>query len=367
MASVETYELKSGAKRYRVHYREPSGRPREKSGFARKKDANDFITQVEHNKREGTYVDPTRGKTRFSEVAERYLAHTQRLRKRSWAARVESILRVHVLPRWGDQPVATIDRPELSSWLLGIERSASTVEDIHAVIHGVLELAVTERRIPSNVAHKLELPNRTPPERNYLTRPQLDELIAEVSRHSELVTLLGLVGLRWGEAVALRPMDIDLDRRRAHIRRSYSKVNNTHDLTTPKSWEQRTVALPTAVTEALAPLLEAAPNDQALLWSRPDGRPLPAPTTTGWYLKAVTRLVDRHTPRDTDGNPTGPSTFPRVTAHDLRHTAASLMVSAGASVMVVQRQLGHKSAAMTLDTYSDLFDADLDAIIDALG
>lgn len=51
-----------------------------------------------------------------------------------------------------------------------------------------------------------------------------------------------------------------------------------------------------------------------------------------------------------------------MTPHDLRHTAASLAVSAGANVKAVQRMLGHASAAMTLDTYADLFDDDLDAV-----
>jgi integrase len=54
--------------------------------------------------------------------------------------------------------------------------------------------------------------------------------------------------------------------------------------------------------------------------------------------------------------------FPTVTPHDLRHTAASLAISAGANVTAVQTMLGHKSAAMTLDTYSDLFPDDLDAV-----
>lgn len=52
--------------------------------------------------------------------------------------------------------------------------------------------------------------------------------------------------------------------------------------------------------------------------------------------------------------------------HDLRHTAASLMVKAGANVKAVQRQLGHASAAMTLDVYADLFDDDLDAVGEAV-
>jgi integrase len=55
-----------------------------------------------------------------------------------------------------------------------------------------------------------------------------------------------------------------------------------------------------------------------------------------------------------------------VTIHDLRHTAASLAVSAGAHVKSLQRMLGHASAAMTLDTYADLFDDDLDNVAAAL-
>jgi len=59
-------------------------------------------------------------------------------------------------------------------------------------------------------------------------------------------------------------------------------------------------------------------------------------------------------------------TFPRLTLHDLRHTAASLAVPAGANVKSVQRMLGHASAAVTLDVYADLFDDDLDAVAVAL-
>jgi integrase len=56
----------------------------------------------------------------------------------------------------------------------------------------------------------------------------------------------------------------------------------------------------------------------------------------------------------------------RVTPHDLRHTAASLAISAGANVKVVQRMLGHKSAKVTLDTYAALFPDDLDSLAQAL-
>ena len=55
-----------------------------------------------------------------------------------------------------------------------------------------------------------------------------------------------------------------------------------------------------------------------------------------------------------------------LTPHDLRHTAASLAVQAGANVKAVQRMLGHASAAMTLDIYAGLFGDDLDAVAERL-
>ena len=57
---------------------------------------------------------------------------------------------------------------------------------------------------------------------------------------------------------------------------------------------------------------------------------------------------------------------PGLTPHELRHTAASIAVSLGANVKAVQRMLGHASAAVTLDVYADLFDADTDALRAAL-
>ena len=56
------------------------------------------------------------------------------------------------------------------------------------------------------------------------------------------------------------------------------------------------------------------------------------------------------------------TSFPSITPHDLRHSAASLAISAGANVKAVQRMLGHAKASMTLDVYADLFDADLDDV-----
>jgi integrase len=100
----------------------------------------------------------------------------------------------------------------------------------------------------------------------------------------------------------------------------------------------------------LARQCEGKDRDDLLFPGDGDGGHLRRPhPVSGWFAKAVTA-----------------SGIPRATPHDLRHTAASLAVSAGANVKAVQKMLRHASAAMTLDVYADLFDDDLEAVATAL-
>ena len=78
----------------------------------------------------------------------------------------------------------------------------------------------------------------------------------------------------------------------------------------------------------------------------PGGGYLPRPkSANGWFTRAVKAAGVQ-----------------AITPHDLRHTCASLAISAGVNVLALQRMLGHTSAKVTLDTYADLFDDDLDAV-----
>lgn len=127
-------------------------------------------------------------------------------------------------------------------------------------------------------------------------------------------------------------------------------VNSKVVVGTLKSNKHRTVVLPAFVVDALAATAKGKGRDE-LLWSTHAGGYLGPPTSpTSWLAGAVGRCKKAD------------PTFPRVTAHDLRHTAASLAIHAGANPKVVQRMLGHASAAMTLDVYADLFDSDLDTV-----
>lgn len=94
------------------------------------------------------------------------------------------------------------------------------------------------------------------------------------------------------------------------------------------------------------------------------------PTATGWYWKAVGRLRGDDPDEDMDDAEAAlheSKRFPRVTAHQLRHTAASLMIADGANIKTIQRQLGHMSAVMTLDQYGHLYPDDIDDIAVRMG
>ncbi len=145
-------------------------------------------------------------------------------------------------------------------------------------------------------------------------------------------------------------------------------VSGTMVVGTLKSGKSRVVPVAGFVVEQLASICRGRED---LLWPSRTGGYLKPPGTESWLASAVARCQKataeaRAKESRNGGEPTTP-VFPRITAHDLRHTAASLAISAGANVKGVQRMLGHASAAMTLDVYADLFDSDLDAVAENVG
>ena len=137
-------------------------------------------------------------------------------------------------------------------------------------------------------------------------------------------------------------------RGRLEINHTATEVDGNIVEGAPKSWERRSVPVPEFLGEPLARLCAGKSLDDLVFADRFGGflrRPSASKNKRSWFL----------------GAPAGAG-LERLTPHDLRHTAASLAVSSGANVKAVQRMLGHKSAAMTLDTYADLFDDDLDEV-----
>ena len=219
----------------------------------------------------------------------------------------------------------------------------------------VLKFAVRDGRLSRNPADGIQLPRSTSSKHGYLTHPQLHQLAALAAPESTVVLFLGYTGLRWGEMAALRVGDIDLVRRRVNVERAVVELA-TGKLVygSPKNHQRRSVPFPAFLAEPLEKAM-AGKRVGDLLFTAPSRQPLRA---NNWKRRAFDRALGEML----EAHPE----LIRLTVHDLRHTAASLSISAGANVKAVQRMLGHASAAMTLDVYSDLFDDDLDAVGAAL-
>jgi integrase len=356
MATISKYQTSSGATLYRVRFRTPEGRQTDKRGFAVKRDAQAFAATVETAKLRGEYVAASAGVVTVGQLGPLWLARQSGHLKPSSVHAYTSAWSTNVEPRWGGVQIGAIRHSDVCAWLadLGARRGAESVRSAYKVFSAILADATRDRLLAANPAAGVRLPARPPARQVFLSADQLDHLAAESGEYRGLVLLLGVGGCRWGEAAAVRVSDVDWLHRRVHLHDNAVTVNGHVVVGTLKSGKNRTVTLPAFVIDALS-VAAAGKARGALLWSRSDGGHLSPPGPKSWLGAAVRRCQ------------AADETFPRITAHDLRHTAASLAISAGASVKAVSRMLGHASAAMTLDTYVTLFDADLESAAENVG
>lgn len=350
--SITSYATANG-RRYRVRYRKPDKSQTDKRGFKTKREAELFLASVTVSKATGEYIDPALSRVTVEYLHQRWLDGKKVLKASAYDP-LPRAWRNHVEPTWGNREIRSIEPSEVQAWVAQLYevRSASVTLRALGVLAGILDMAVADGRIKRNPARGLANRPRKPKKkagRVYLSHQQL-ELLARCSVRPTLVRVLGTTGLRWGEAVALTVGGHNELRRRLHAELNAPTVNGVVVVDTLKSWEDRWVPYRAGMASEISALCaRKKPSD--LIFAGESGGYLRRPEHgTGWFEGAVARAqkVD-------------PS-FPRITVHDLRHTAASLAVSAGANVKALQYMLGHESAALTLDTYADLFDDDLESV-----
>ena len=353
MGSVAPYQTTQG-KRYRVRYRRPDGSQTDKRGFTTKRDAEVFLASVEVAKAKGEFIDLSAAEIPIGTLGARWVASREQVLKPSAYRSIESAWRIHVEPRWGKRPLSKVRHSEIQDWVseMAKSQSATNVLRAHGILAGIFDTAVKDRSLSANPARDVTLPRKASKRKSYLTHAQV-ELLAMSAKDPTLIRFLAYTGLRWGEAAGLRVRQLDLPRRRARIEENAVLIGTTMVMGSPKSHKQRSVPIPPFAAEVLALRARTRRQDSFVFGDGDDPIRLPN-SRDGWFASAVRRAQKLD------------STFPRVTPHDLRHTAASLAVSAGANVKAVQRMLGHASAAVTLDIYSDLFDDDLDGVSVAL-
>ena len=155
---------------------------------------------------------------------------------------------------------------------------------------------------------------------------------------------MGLCGLRWGEAIALRPIDIDPAKGTILVARSISEVGGEFTIQDTKTHKARIIVIPEMLRDELV-VLSMTKEPEELLFSR-NGKYLSNSMFHQYVYKPAIKQ----------------SGIPKVNLHDLRHTTASIAIANGANVLVLARMLGHSTPTMTLNIYGHMFKEDLESV-----
>ncbi len=276
---------------------------------------------------------------------------------RSTIENYRSIVKYHILPTLGRKKVDELTVAEVDRLLAAKMASGllpSTVHRIRAVLSQCLDQGIRWDVTVCNVARLSRTPKLIRPEGRTLSPEQARALLASLHGHRNeaLYTLMLATGMRRGEALGLKWKDVDLKRGVVRIRRSLKREGGhvvTADTKTSKS--RRAVNLPEPVTALLERHRDQQGKERVDLGA--------AWMETGFvFTSSVGTPIDpRNLYRD----------FQKVCEnaglshwhpHELRHSAASLMLASGVKLQVVSQVLGHSSIRMTADVYGHILDPD---------
>jgi integrase len=342
--------------RYRARYEGPDRRWRSRT-FDRKGDASRWLAAQLTTISRGEWIDPNAGLVPFADVAWGWLEAKTRIKDKTREG-YRSLLTYRILPTFGNARVTTINRAMVGSWVQAMSReglSPSRIRQAHQCLSAILEQAADDSIIGRNPARRVELPRLDQPEHRFLTAEQVARLAEAMpdSQSTTMVCVLAYGGLRWGELVAVRRGRVDVLRRRIEIAEAATEISGRLVFGTPKGHTRRTAHLPRFVAELLARHLgDVGSQPDTLVFTSPEGGALRSSNVRRriWDPACVAAGDD----------------LAGITPHDLRHTCASLMRAAGADVKAIQQQLGHRTATVTLDTYTHLFEGDLADVMDRL-
>ena len=333
--------------------RTPEGKRDQKRrrGFPTRKAAEEAMQKELHERRAGTYVEPTH--LTVGAYLERWLAEADAGWREATAYAYAGIVRNRIVPYLGDAPLAKLSALDVQACyrrLLEAGYAPSTVRLTHTVLREALEQAVRWRLIPANPCAAAKAPATQAVEPESWTAEEARAFLAATAG-DDLARLwrLGLdSGMRLGELLALTWADIDFARGTVAVRRTLtpSRGGAWTIGDGPKSAKgRRSIPLAEATLAALRShrarqterrlLLGPDWHDLGLVFDRGNGEPCRPATVQARFERAVARAGV--TP---------------LTPHGMRHTMATLLLAAGVHPKIVQERLGHATIGMTLDRYS---------------
>ena len=352
---MSIHKTKSGS--WSVRYRDEQGKQHQKT-FELKRDAQTYEREQRRAIQLGTWLEPSLEKTKLSVVYADFLKTKQGLKPKSILA-IESLWRHHIEPVFGDRAIRSITMAQVTKWVTdsAVGESAYTsnvrITKAQVQLSSILDYAVDHGLLAKNPirksngkVNKIALPKTDKSRPTVaLTPDELSRFASACGDYETLMLLAGLSGLRWAELIGLQAKDFATDGRYVQVTRSLSEVNGVFHEGSTKSGQTRVVYLPGLLHLRIETLL-AGKADSDLVFTNSVGNPISLANFTKRVFKPAIELAG----------------VPRFTPHDLRHTAASNAISAGANVLIVANMLGHSDPSITLKRYAHLFSHDQEVL-----
>lgn len=326
----------------------PDGRRR--AYYARsREDAARKLAEALHGLNRGV-VEPG-GRLTVGEFAARWLeASRASVRLSTWAT-YERYLRIHVVPRIGRVPLVKLTPDELQRLyadLLDDGLNPMSVRHVHAILHRVLGQAVRWEAALRNVADLVDPPRAARSEMAVLSVAEVRQLLATaaVDRLEALYVLAATTGMRRGELLALRWKDVHLDRSKLAVVATLQQEGGLSIAETKTAKSRRAVPLPALAVSALRRRKSIQATERLAAGSGWQEQGLVFTSTVGSLIQPGNLLRRSFYPLLERAK------VPQIRFHDLRHTAATLMLSEGIHPKVASELLGHSTVGITLDLYS---------------
>jgi len=324
-----------------------------------KKEVTEKLIKARSEQQQGTLVAAPQ--QTLAQFLHDWLENTQKnsIRARTYE-RYEEIIRLHIVPVLGRHQLHNVTAQHLQAFYAKKSKeglSSTTIASFHNVLHKALECAVKWSLVPRNVCELASPPRRERFEVQPLTAEQAQKLLEAAHGHymEALFCLALATGMRRGELMALKWQDIDFSTNTLQIRRTLSRIPSKMSDEKGKGFEEaepktkksrRSVVIASFAVEALKQhrirqleaKLKAGPawQDHDYVFCTSVGTHLHPSRDILDQLKALLKKAG----------------LPDIRFHDLRHSSATLLLSAGIHPKVVQEILGHSQISMTMDIYS---------------
>jgi len=268
--------------------------------------------------------------------------------------RYKQIIRLHIVPHLGDIELRDLHLARIERFY-GILMEAGigirTIREVHAVLHKSLKKATRYGYILNNPAQGAALPRYRHAEIKVLDENQVGQFLiaAQYSPHRALYHLAVATGMRQGELFGLQWIDVHWTRGVLYVTRQVQRIaGQGWKFIEPKTKAgRRSITLGEGTLQVLREHHELQQRQKAIMGDRWQEYDLVLPSSVGTPLSASNLHKDFHRVLDAAG-------LPRIRFHDLRHTAASLMLNHGVPVIVVSKIIGHAKPSTTMDIYGHL-------------